>query len=135
LFYYRARWYDPTIGKFISEDPIGFAAGDANVSRYVGNRVSNNTDPTGLRDFDPATGAVYNDDGTLYVEPHVTDDATDPALFAGLDVDDFHHFFHVMIEGVYVASFELNVPNTRCGSAKWFWMRGVCFEVVAGCSV
>jgi RHS repeat-associated protein len=25
LYYYRARYYDPTIGRFISEDPIGFA--------------------------------------------------------------------------------------------------------------
>ncbi|MBX3435734.1 MAG: hypothetical protein KF847_20645, partial [Pirellulales bacterium] len=31
------RWYDPKIGKWISEDPIGFAAGDANLTRYVGN--------------------------------------------------------------------------------------------------
>ena len=33
LYYYRARWYDAKIGRFISEDPIGFAAGDTNVSQ------------------------------------------------------------------------------------------------------
>ena len=27
LYYYRARYYDPKVGRFISEDPIGFAAG------------------------------------------------------------------------------------------------------------
>ena len=31
------RWYDPGAGRWISEDPIGFAAGDANLYRYVGN--------------------------------------------------------------------------------------------------
>ena len=28
LYYYRARYYDPTIQRFISEDPIYYAAGD-----------------------------------------------------------------------------------------------------------
>ncbi len=31
------RWYDPKIGRWISEDPIGFWASDANLNRYVGN--------------------------------------------------------------------------------------------------
>ena len=47
LIYYRARWYDPQLGRFISEDPIGFAAGDANLSRYVGNSTPNAVDPSG----------------------------------------------------------------------------------------
>ena len=48
LQYNRARWYDPAVGRWISEDPIGFAAGDANVARYVGNRVTGAVDPSGL---------------------------------------------------------------------------------------
>lgn len=39
--------YDPTIGRFISEDPIGFAD-DINPIRYVKNSPTNATDPTGL---------------------------------------------------------------------------------------
>jgi RHS repeat-associated protein len=27
LHYYRARYYDPRVGRFISEDPIEFAGG------------------------------------------------------------------------------------------------------------
>ncbi len=50
LYYYRARWYDAKIGRFISEDPMGFAAGDTNITRYVGNSTPNATDPTGLWD-------------------------------------------------------------------------------------
>ena len=27
LIYYRARWYDPAQGRFLSEDPLGLAGG------------------------------------------------------------------------------------------------------------
>ena len=46
--YYRARYYDPTRNRFISEDPIGFAGGDANLFVYVGNRPLRHTDARGL---------------------------------------------------------------------------------------
>lgn len=35
LHYYRARWYDANTGRFISEDPIGFAGGDFFVAKTV----------------------------------------------------------------------------------------------------
>lgn len=40
--------YDPRPARFISEDPLGFDAGDANLYRYVTNSPTNYTDPTGL---------------------------------------------------------------------------------------
>jgi RHS repeat-associated protein len=43
LYYYRARYYDPAIGRFVTEDPIRFRAGIDYYS-YVHNR------PTALRD-------------------------------------------------------------------------------------
>jgi RHS repeat-associated protein len=48
LDYYRARYYDTTTGGFLSEDPMGFAAGDYNLSRYVFGSPTNFTDPSGL---------------------------------------------------------------------------------------
>src|SRR5208283_5277438 len=39
---------DPSIGRWTSEDPLGFAAGDTNLYRYVGNGPTDGTDPTGL---------------------------------------------------------------------------------------
>jgi RHS repeat-associated protein len=47
LDYYRARYYDASNGRFISEDPLGFGAGDGNLTRYVGNNPTNFTDPSG----------------------------------------------------------------------------------------
>jgi RHS repeat-associated protein len=45
------RWYDAALGQWMSEDPIGFDAGDANVRRYVLARVTQLTDPSGLDPF------------------------------------------------------------------------------------
>ena len=58
LYFYRARWYDPRAGRFTSEDPLGFAAGDVNLSRYVGNAATLWVDPSGLQ---PTTSGVSLD--------------------------------------------------------------------------
>ena len=47
LYYYRARYYDPTIGRFIGEDPIRFSSG-INFYDYVGDSPLNFRDPLGL---------------------------------------------------------------------------------------
>jgi RHS repeat-associated protein len=47
-YYYRARYYDPKVGRFTSEDGLGFGAGDTNLSRYVFNSPTNFTDPSGM---------------------------------------------------------------------------------------
>ena len=47
LYNYRSRYYDPAVGEFVSEDTIGFAGGDANLSRYVANSPVNYIDPDG----------------------------------------------------------------------------------------
>lgn len=51
LYYYRARWYDAKVGRFISEDPIGFGGG-VNQFGYVGNNPQNRVDPSGLYEID-----------------------------------------------------------------------------------
>lgn len=48
LMHYRARFYDPNLGRFISEDPIGFGGGDINLYGYVWNNPGSFTDPMGL---------------------------------------------------------------------------------------
>ncbi len=42
------RWYDPSVGQWLSKDPIGFEGGDANIRRYVGNSPTCGTDARGL---------------------------------------------------------------------------------------
>lgn len=46
--YNRARFYDPQIGRFLSEDPIGFSGNDINLYGYVWNNPVSFRDPLGL---------------------------------------------------------------------------------------
>ena len=48
LYYYRARYYDPKAGRFISEDPIGLAGG-TNLYTYVDNNPANTQTLMGCR--------------------------------------------------------------------------------------
>jgi RHS repeat-associated protein len=48
LQYNRARYYNAAAGRWTSDDPEGFDAGDDNLYRYVGNNGTNATDPKGL---------------------------------------------------------------------------------------
>jgi uncharacterized protein RhaS with RHS repeats len=45
----RDRYYNPAIGRFISEDPIGFGGRDFNLYRYVSNNPIKYSDPAGLQ--------------------------------------------------------------------------------------
>ena len=49
LNYHRNRYYDAQIGRWRSEDPIGFDAGDVNLNRFVGNAPTRARDPHGLK--------------------------------------------------------------------------------------
>jgi RHS repeat-associated protein len=61
LGYYRARYYDQNVGRFISEDPIGFRAG-VDFYAYVKNNPTNRVDPRGLEDSVTSTHAQCDRD-------------------------------------------------------------------------
>ena len=46
-YYYRAREFSPQLGRFTSQDPLRFDAGDTNLYRFLQNSSPNGTDPTG----------------------------------------------------------------------------------------
>ncbi len=58
MLYYRARFYDSEVGRFIGEDPIGFHGRDINFYAYVKNRPLLMIDPSGLRRCNPIVGGI-----------------------------------------------------------------------------
>ncbi|HEX2830433.1 MAG TPA: RHS repeat-associated core domain-containing protein, partial [Burkholderiales bacterium] len=69
LYYYRARYYHPGFGRFISEDPIEFEGGP-NLYAYVGGNPISWRDPHGLDYWDRYNEHVR--EWTVDVGPYVT---------------------------------------------------------------
>ncbi|MBI5206022.1 MAG: RHS repeat-associated core domain-containing protein [Nitrospirae bacterium] len=74
FYYMKARYYDPKVGRFISEDPIGFEGGDVNLMAYVGNNPLLLIDPLGLQWLrmagnSPVMGSIYADPGSQPGDP------------------------------------------------------------------
>jgi RHS repeat-associated protein len=68
LTYMRARWYDPDLGRFVSEDPIGLAGG---INKYVfaANNPVNGRDPTGLQGDDNPANCEHVGHGVVICDP------------------------------------------------------------------
>ena len=52
------RWYDARVGRWLSEDPIGFISGELNGYCYTQNSPLTGTDPTGLKANDKRPGGI-----------------------------------------------------------------------------
>ena len=66
LYYYRARYYDPMEGRFISKDQIGLKGG-INLHNYVDSNPVNRIDPTGEAWNGNVTGSFYPQDNKCSV--------------------------------------------------------------------
>jgi len=73
----RNRFYSPSTGRFITEDPIGFAGGDISFYRYVLNDPVNLVDPLGLISMNTIMFAVDFAEGLLMP-------TTPPPTYGGL---------------------------------------------------
>ncbi len=68
------RWFDPIVGRWLSEDPSGLGPG-SNPYRYCGNAPTDGVDPSGLEDWMIYSGQwraihpTHNDDPFAYSPP------------------------------------------------------------------
>ena len=99
IYYYRNRYYDGQIGRFVNRDPIAYEGSEWNLYEYASCRPQHKVDPTGFLAqvpilvkvcslggrFNPFTGAVITG-GTIgytvanepyLVKPYYTDPVTD----------------------------------------------------------
>ncbi len=103
-YYYRARYYDPSAGRFLSEDPIGFGGG-IDFYAYVKNNPANLDDPQGfytkegkvpplnpsldkfMKCMDDCAAAAFPSIKEQHVNATTNGEHTDPGHAAGTTVD------------------------------------------------
>jgi RHS repeat-associated protein len=76
------RWYDSALGQWLSEDPLGFEAGDENLKRYVGNEQVRFLDPTGLWQEPPSSFPIDPKDKSVYIVDSVMERLTEEGMKA-----------------------------------------------------
>ncbi|MGD9724280.1 MAG: DUF6765 family protein, partial [Pirellulales bacterium] len=110
--WYRKSRLVTTIGRFINQDPIGFAGDASNQYRYVGNRSTVATDPLRLYEIDFHYYVVYY---LLRARGWSAEEAKWPAMFSQY-VDD-HDFTEPILTLDFSKRTALHFPGSSLGVA------------------
>ena len=122
LYYYRSRYYDPSIGRFLSEDSLGFSSGDFNLYRYALNNPVNFIDPYGFKPgdkFDSAADAVK--DAFAYINPSSIADSREYGGWIHKDADGKYHYSEPTKgtkDGLG------NIPDAAATDVAWYHTHG-----------
>ncbi|WP_406694560.1 RHS repeat-associated core domain-containing protein [Singulisphaera sp. Ch08] len=108
LYSFRHRDYSSTLGRWTSQDPIGFIGGDLNLYGYLANGPSNRLDPSGLEyvviprsQWPPfvkcieRSGWIQGPDGTNYPVERILELGSDSAhKYSGPQISDHSVSYH-----------------------------------------
>jgi RHS repeat-associated protein len=143
LYYDHARYYDAAIGRFTTQDPKSFSAGDTNLYRYVGNAPTADVDPSGLIDTDFGLGAWWPS-WLGYVDLNGGSGVgggaqIGPSNYGPDYLPAFHLYLGVQGPGgsVSIAPYQTPTPGVNAGIGGYFGLGGqvgVGWNPVAGLS-
>ncbi len=114
-YYYNARWYDPSIGRFITEDPI---KANSNWFIYASNNPLTRIDPTGL--FDVISGLIEEGDTLSEITETLSEDLDGLSVEHLAEINEIEdpdkikagdHIENVLPDGVYPG----DVPSGSAG--------------------
>jgi RHS repeat-associated protein len=113
LYYYRARYYNPEIGRFLQTDPIGYADG-MNAYRYCANNATSSTDPWGLDTTRTPWAYLWTGTNLVLLENEIQDDGGESIWnLAGVSVE-----YGVGLEGIIVISGSGGLPLIWLDTSK-----------------
>jgi RHS repeat-associated protein len=133
--YVRARYLDTPKGRWLTQDPISFLGGDANLYRDVSNNPIVSTDPWGLQSgldpapeqpptrkkppFSPPPGQMWCDDIHTRVEM-VSESELSATVFTRRSSDTVSDWLRVTIRAVHQSTGLFFPRRTKISSTDWW---------------